>query len=257
MKTFVIEREIPAPASSPSKSSWHHQHVQRRGGVAEQAVPVAAQLRAGDKIYCVHQAEDADVIREHAKTGGFPANLVAEVTTCSTVRARATCRADLSDGSRPRSPALPAASVRVLQRELREDVAHMHVDGAGAEHQLFGNLAVRVTRRDQPHDLKLPAREAPVIVDCGRAPAQALFDDSPRRSTSRQRATRGGGAEIGGDRMGLREVLERRNRVSPPCRGRCRRAARSGPARTGCRGSRAGRRRARSVGRHLGLSVGE
>ena len=36
---------------------------------------------AGDKIYCFHQAENAEVIREHAKTGGFPANLVVEVAS--------------------------------------------------------------------------------------------------------------------------------------------------------------------------------
>ena len=34
---------------------------------------------AGNKIYCVHQAENADVIREHASAGKFPANLVVEV----------------------------------------------------------------------------------------------------------------------------------------------------------------------------------
>jgi len=81
MKTFVIEREIPGASeltleelrgiTSTSNDAveslnkpyqWLHSYV------------------AGDKIYCVHQAEDADVIREHAKTGGFPANLVAEVT---------------------------------------------------------------------------------------------------------------------------------------------------------------------------------
>ena len=31
---------------------------------------------AGDKIYCVHEADDEDAIREHARRGGFPANSV-------------------------------------------------------------------------------------------------------------------------------------------------------------------------------------
>jgi len=35
---------------------------------------------AGDKIYCVHEAEDAETIREHARRGGFPADVVSEVT---------------------------------------------------------------------------------------------------------------------------------------------------------------------------------
>ena len=81
MKTFLIEREIPgaseltdeelrgitstsndAVASLDKPYTWLHSYV------------------AGDKVYCVHQAESADVIREHAQRGGFPANLVAEVS---------------------------------------------------------------------------------------------------------------------------------------------------------------------------------
>jgi hypothetical protein len=34
---------------------------------------------AGDKIYCVHEADSAEVIREHAQKGGFPANKVTQV----------------------------------------------------------------------------------------------------------------------------------------------------------------------------------
>ena len=34
---------------------------------------------AGDKIYCLHEAEDASVILEHARRGGFPANVVSVV----------------------------------------------------------------------------------------------------------------------------------------------------------------------------------
>jgi hypothetical protein len=81
MKTFIIEREIPgagglsheelraitttsndAAASLEKPYKWLHSYV------------------AGDKIYCVHQAETEDVIREHSARGKFPANLVAEVT---------------------------------------------------------------------------------------------------------------------------------------------------------------------------------
>jgi hypothetical protein len=35
----------------------------------------------GDKIYCIYKAENEELVREHAKKGGFPANSVAEVTT--------------------------------------------------------------------------------------------------------------------------------------------------------------------------------
>ncbi len=35
---------------------------------------------AGDKIYCVHEADDAETIREHARRGGFPADVVSVVS---------------------------------------------------------------------------------------------------------------------------------------------------------------------------------
>ena len=35
----------------------------------------------GDKIYCVYIALNEEMIREHARQGGFPANSVAEVKT--------------------------------------------------------------------------------------------------------------------------------------------------------------------------------
>jgi hypothetical protein len=35
----------------------------------------------GDKIYCVYIAPNADMVREHAQQGGFPANSVAEIKT--------------------------------------------------------------------------------------------------------------------------------------------------------------------------------
>jgi hypothetical protein len=35
---------------------------------------------AGDKIYCIHDAERAEDVIEHARNGGFPANLVVEVS---------------------------------------------------------------------------------------------------------------------------------------------------------------------------------
>ncbi|MDT7589482.1 MAG: hypothetical protein QOI50_6073 [Pseudonocardiales bacterium] len=80
MTTFVIERNIPGASqltpeqlreiSASSNQvvdglgvayTWHHSYV------------------AGDKIYCVHETDDADTIREHAKRGGFPADVVVEV----------------------------------------------------------------------------------------------------------------------------------------------------------------------------------
>ncbi len=36
---------------------------------------------AGDKVYCVYVAPDADAVREHARRGGFPADRVSEIST--------------------------------------------------------------------------------------------------------------------------------------------------------------------------------
>jgi hypothetical protein len=80
MKTFIIEREIPGA------SELTHDELNGITSTSNDAVESLNKpytwlhsYVAGDKVYCVHQAESADVIREHARVGGFPANLVAEV----------------------------------------------------------------------------------------------------------------------------------------------------------------------------------
>ena len=80
MKTFVIEREIPGA------SGLTHEELR---GITSTSNDAVASLEkpyewlhsygAGDKVYCFHRAENADVIREHSRRGNFPANLVAEV----------------------------------------------------------------------------------------------------------------------------------------------------------------------------------
>lgn len=80
MPKYVIEREIPgagklsqAELKAISQKScsvldkmgtqiqWQHSYV------------------TGDKIYCVYIAPNEQMVREHAKQGGFPANKVSEV----------------------------------------------------------------------------------------------------------------------------------------------------------------------------------
>ena len=34
-----------------------------------------------DKIYCVYIAPNEELVKEHAKQGGFPANIVTEIST--------------------------------------------------------------------------------------------------------------------------------------------------------------------------------
>ena len=82
MKTYVIERIIPGAGELTAeqlkgisqtscsvlkemgpKIEWQHSYV------------------TGDKVYCVYKAENKELIEEHSKKGGFPANSVIEVTT--------------------------------------------------------------------------------------------------------------------------------------------------------------------------------
>lgn len=81
MPTFLIEREIPG-ASKLTDNELRAITTKSNDTVdaLERPYTWCHSYVAGDKIYCVHQAESADDVLEHARGGGFPANLVAEVT---------------------------------------------------------------------------------------------------------------------------------------------------------------------------------
>ena len=61
---------------SKSAAGRDRREVQRRRGVLGVPYRWITSYVAGDKIYCVHEAEHEDAIREHARRGGFPANAV-------------------------------------------------------------------------------------------------------------------------------------------------------------------------------------
>lgn len=82
MPRYVIERAIPGAGNLPPEElraisrkscavldtlgpqiQWDHSYV------------------TGDKVYCVYIAPNEDMIREHARQGGFPADSVSEVRT--------------------------------------------------------------------------------------------------------------------------------------------------------------------------------
>ena len=80
MATFLIEREI-----ENAKDLTHEQLVEiaQTSNKAVDSLGVEytwiTSYVAGDKIYCVHETQDEETIREHARRGGFPANLVVPV----------------------------------------------------------------------------------------------------------------------------------------------------------------------------------
>lgn len=80
MPKYLIERELPGAASLSTEEL--KAISQRSCGVLSQLGSRIQWLHsyvAGDKIYCVYIAPNEEMVREHARLGGFPANRVSEV----------------------------------------------------------------------------------------------------------------------------------------------------------------------------------
>ncbi len=82
MPKYVIEREIPG------LGDWTAEQLkgasQTSCGVLKELGPQIEWLHSyvtGDKLYCVYNSPNEEMIREHATLGGFPANSIAEVKT--------------------------------------------------------------------------------------------------------------------------------------------------------------------------------
>ncbi len=81
MPKYVIEREIPGAGNlSPEQLKEISQTscgVLRNMGAEIQWVNSYV---TDDKIYCIYNAANEEMVREHAKQGGFPANSVSKVS---------------------------------------------------------------------------------------------------------------------------------------------------------------------------------
>ena len=80
MPKFVIEREIPGAGKLTEQQL--QAISQTSCGVLRQLGPEIQWLHSyvtDDRIYCVYIAQNEEMVREHAKRGGFPANRVSEV----------------------------------------------------------------------------------------------------------------------------------------------------------------------------------
>jgi uncharacterized protein DUF4242 len=74
---YVIERDLPGAGSLPSADV--RSISQRSCGVLKELGPEIQWVESyvtDDKIYCVYIAPDEEMIREHARRGGFPANRI-------------------------------------------------------------------------------------------------------------------------------------------------------------------------------------
>jgi hypothetical protein len=82
MPKYLIEREIPGAGKLTPQDL--QAISQKSCSVLQNLGPQIEWLHSyvtGDKIYCVYMAPNEELIREHARQGGFPANHVSEVTT--------------------------------------------------------------------------------------------------------------------------------------------------------------------------------
>jgi len=82
MPKYVIERNIPGAGKM---SAEQLQGISQKSCSVLQALGPQIQwvhsYVTGDKVYCVYIAPSEELVREHAKRGGFPADRVSEVET--------------------------------------------------------------------------------------------------------------------------------------------------------------------------------
>ncbi|HVN50677.1 MAG TPA: DUF4242 domain-containing protein [Acidimicrobiales bacterium] len=81
MPKYVIERELPGAGKLSADEL--HDISQKSNQVLTNLGPEIRWLQSyvtDDKIYCVYVAPDEDLIYEHARCGGFPANTVTKVS---------------------------------------------------------------------------------------------------------------------------------------------------------------------------------
>jgi hypothetical protein len=82
MKTYVIEREIPGAGDL---------NAEELKSISQKSCSVLKELGPGiewvqsyvtdDKIYCIYRAQNEEILRVHADKGGFPANVIHELST--------------------------------------------------------------------------------------------------------------------------------------------------------------------------------
>jgi len=80
MPKYVIEREIPGAGDL---SAQQLQAISQKSCSVLRGMSEVQWLHSyvtGDKIYCVYIAPNEELVREHARQGGFPANRVSQVT---------------------------------------------------------------------------------------------------------------------------------------------------------------------------------
>ena len=80
MPKYIIEREILGIGSAPpAELQTGSQKSNEALAALGPKIQWVESYVTGDKTYCVYIAPNEDMIREHAKLSGFPANKIVEV----------------------------------------------------------------------------------------------------------------------------------------------------------------------------------
>ncbi|HEY0677989.1 MAG TPA: DUF4242 domain-containing protein [Chitinophagaceae bacterium] len=80
MKKFIVERNLPGAANlSPGELQAFSQSACDAIDKFERPYYWIQSFITGDKIYCIHIAENEDVVKEHARLSKLPINTIAEV----------------------------------------------------------------------------------------------------------------------------------------------------------------------------------
>ncbi|MCY7380671.1 MAG: DUF4242 domain-containing protein [Gemmatimonadaceae bacterium] len=81
MPQFLIERNIPGAGSlTPADLKGISQKSCSVLNTLGPQIQWVHSYVTGDRIYCVYRAPNEEMVREHARMGGFPANQVSEIT---------------------------------------------------------------------------------------------------------------------------------------------------------------------------------
>jgi hypothetical protein len=85
MPKYLIERKLPNAGQLSPEELWTIS--QQSNSVLREMTQDGKQVQwvhsyvVDDAIYCVYVASDPEVVREHARCGGFPADTISEVRT--------------------------------------------------------------------------------------------------------------------------------------------------------------------------------
>ncbi|WP_017302052.1 DUF4242 domain-containing protein [Nodosilinea nodulosa] len=82
MPKYIIERTIPGAATLSNADL--QAIAQRSCNVLDQLGPKIQWVQsyvAGDKFYCIYIAPSEELIREHARCGNFPIDLISQIAT--------------------------------------------------------------------------------------------------------------------------------------------------------------------------------